>query len=243
MKGTEKPKVSAQTPHVDIQDYRPVKDVHKSDKTEEIPVHETQESEDTSRKEFQESQTKEKSSAEDKPPFSFKELFKELNLPYDEDNDTQEKEESEEEGDAEGSYSAKHTDTSQEPSTTEIYFSYEKFYNNEREKSTEVGDDDHTNEDAKLIRITDEEFKYGDKDFFKPFFENSRDISSHEYYYNDNDKKGSRKREVGKHEEFLGKKLTLRMKDKKHKLPSYPRILSNTRKRKEAKKSNLKKTL
>ncbi|XP_051168661.1 myb-like protein X [Leptopilina boulardi] len=246
---TDKPKVSAQTPYVDIQDYRPVKDAYEFDKTEEIPVHETQESEDTSQKQLsQETQTPKESSAEDKRPFSFKELFKELNLPYNEDdfNETKEEEEEEKEelnendkGDnVEGNYSDKYKNESQESSSSsEIYSSGENFNdnNNEREKSTEVGDDDHTNEDAKLIRITDEEFKYGDKDFFKPFFENSREISSHEYYSNDNDneKKENRKREIPNRRGIFDNKYTSRLKDKRNKLRTYSDILSKTKKKKK----------
>ncbi|XP_043474629.1 uncharacterized protein LOC122506482 [Leptopilina heterotoma] len=194
VKGTDKLKVSTQTPQFDIQDYRPAKDTYETDKTEEIPVHETQESEDTSLKQSQDSQTPKESSSssssdENKPPFSFKELFKELNLPYNDDDETKEQESlNENKEEDEGSYYGRQTGT-KETSSSEHYSSDEKVDNSDREKSSEVGDDDHTNEDAKLIRITDDEFKYGDKDFFKPFFENSGEISSHEYYFNDSDDK------------------------------------------------------
>ena len=131
-------------------------------------------------------------------------------MPLD-DEDEDQKEEKEE---AEGTYSEKYADPAQGSSTTEAYTSFENSYDknneNENENSTETEteaeteDDDHTSEDTKSVKISEEEFKYGDKDFFKPFFGEKAKRSSHEYYY-DGDKEENGRREASNRKNVLAK--------------------------------------
>ena len=157
-----------------------------------------------------------------KKPFNFKELFKELNLPLDDEDEDQKQETEEDEGsysaklvrdeddkeekdETDGNYSSKYADSSQESSSTEAYASSESLEDNENVNSTEVQDDDHASEDSKTVKISEDEFKYGDRDFFKPLFGDKPKRSSQEYYY-DGDKNKYYKQEASSRKDVLAKR-------------------------------------
>lgn len=217
VKESQKPKGSSQTPYVNIQENKPIKEVDPKN-LEVIPIYEAEKSEESevdAQEPSKESKSKEEP-AEDfedvkfdindyKKPFNFKELFRELNLPLD-DEDEDQKEEKEE---AEGTYSEKYAEPSQESSTTEdTSFDNLDHNENENENSTETeeetDDDDHTSEDTKSVTISEDEFKYGDRDFFKPFFGKKPKRSSHEFYY-DGDKEENQRREASNRKDVSAK--------------------------------------
>ncbi|XP_033225765.1 uncharacterized protein LOC117178447 [Belonocnema kinseyi] len=238
VKESQKPKGRAQTPYVDIQDNKPIKDVDPKN-LEAIPISAAEESDESlvdAQEPSEESKSKEELVEDVKPvkfdindykkPFNFKELFKELNLPIDDEDEDQkaEKEEKEEKEEAEGNYSEIYADPSQESSTTEET-SFENSYDNENENenSTEAekGDDDHTIEDLKSVIITEDEFKYGDRDFFKPFFGGKPKRSSHEFYY-DGDKEENERREASNQKDVSAKRYGI----DEEKLPPLSDILA-----------------